>query len=826
MRRTSRMPRTITLSRLHHCCSCVTALAAAFLLSLAPAAHASCQLTTVKTVTGDPSPNLSARISYTAAPADGATVAYEGVAERLSDVLIYDSGSGAACFQLGNVITLTYAVALLAPPGIDVFDSARPSGLAVTAERSGNSIVRLTITRAGTAGNLVSTSSGAALRVRNLRADVSTVSSTLNVTVQGSATAAGTFSGIPRNVGYVLHTIASGAGIHTVGQGDQNADATLSTPAVFSLTERFADALRVAGIGGVAGDVPSGATSLVLDLSNTVPPGVTVTFPPAIVTAGLSFNMRRGGSCSGPMQCFAIYDTTANAAGNGTLTVTTAATARTGADGSTPAIGVHIGANSGMGTVTLRALLGPGVAGDTNDDVNPGAIPRYVADNAPTAVPTRSIFSGPWFSVVPGAPLLALSPARLAFGGLLVGSGKQETIVLSNISTQLLQIGSVTVSGADFRLDNACPTMLAALSSCILSVQFAPTSPEERSGSVTVVSNAAGSPHVVPLTGTGQVVHAVPAISSLSPASAQTGGGWTRLVVNGSNFAPGAIVQWNGVGLGTSFLSDTQVAAGIPPENLAAVSKAEITVVNPPPGGGTSNAAPFTVFAGPLPAQPYLYYLPHVVTGGGFVTRMTIVDLGPATNRVTVNYIGQSGTLAGQTGQTLSSGGTLQIETSGSPSTTETQWVVVGADAPVAVYVMVEQKSFTEDARPASAFGFSECVPADAFAIPAEFEPAPAGHAIGRTVGLAIANPSPAAVDAELKLVDAAGAVIANHALSLPPFGQTAVDLQQLDAFRAALPASHFVGSITGTASSPLCVLALFDNYGPFLVAPVVKKPK
>src|SRR5690349_19285995 len=115
MRRTNRMPPL----RLHYC-SCATALAAAFFLSLASAAHASCQLITVKTVTGDPIPNLSARISYTAAPTDGATVAYEGVAERLSDVLIYDSGSGAACFQLGNIITLTYAVALLAPPGIDV----------------------------------------------------------------------------------------------------------------------------------------------------------------------------------------------------------------------------------------------------------------------------------------------------------------------------------------------------------------------------------------------------------------------------------------------------------------------------------------------------------------------------------------------------------------------------------------------------------------------------------------------------------------------------------------------------------------------------------
>src|ERR1043166_9314354 len=65
----------------------------------APPVFASCQVVTVKTITGDPVPNLAARISYVAAPSNGATVAREGLAERLSDLLIYDSGAGAACFQ-------------------------------------------------------------------------------------------------------------------------------------------------------------------------------------------------------------------------------------------------------------------------------------------------------------------------------------------------------------------------------------------------------------------------------------------------------------------------------------------------------------------------------------------------------------------------------------------------------------------------------------------------------------------------------------------------------------------------------------------------------
>lgn len=791
------------------------------------AARASCQLATVKTITGDPSPNLNARISYVAALPSGAAVGYEGLAERLSDLLLYDSGAGAACFQSGNVITLTYAAALLGAPGIDVFDSGLSGGLAVSVEHPSVSVVRITITHAGTAGNLVSGASGAALRIKNLRANVSTVTLGLNVTVLASATATGTLGGSMRNVGFVTHTMAAGSGITKAGVGAQNAGATLSTAGVFTLSENFADALRVAGSSGVSGDAPSGATSLIFDLSNTIPPGVTVTFPSAIVAGGFSFAMRYGGSCSGPVQCFAIYDTTANAAGNGTLTVTTAASPRTGADGSTPAIGVAIGSNSGIGTVTLRAMLGPAAAGDTNDDVNPAAVPRYVAANGSGAAPTRWIFSGPWFTIAPGSPLLALSPPRVDFGGMLVGTGKETTVALSNTGTQLLQIGSIAISGADFRLKNSCPAQLAALTSCTFTVQFAPSEAIQRKGSVTIVSDAVGSPHVVALSGEGQLVHDVPVISALSPASAPAGSGWTRLVVDGSKFAPGAVVQWNGLALGTWVLSDTQVSAGIPPENLTASGAAVITVMNPSPGGGTSNAMSFSIFAGPLPAKPYLHYVPHVVAGGDFTTRFTLVDLAAVANHVTVSYIGQSGAQLGEDSFVLAPGGTLRIAAPDPPpsAVSASEWAVIGADSPLVVHVVLEQ-NVPGNLHPANSVGYSDCVPSDSFVLPAEFEPPASGEAVGRTMGLAVANPSPSDVTGQLKLVGTSGNVLAAHALSLPPFGQVALDLQQVEEFRAALPASEFVGSVSVNASAPVCALALLDNYGPFLVAPVVKKPK
>jgi hypothetical protein len=424
--------------------------------------------------------------------------------------------------------------------------------------------------------------------------------------------------------------------------------------------------------------------------------------------------------------------------------------------------------------------------------------------------------------------VLALSPRAFAFGSVLVGTGKEAAVTLSNTSAQVLQFGSITLSGADFRLDNGCPMLLAPFASCVLSVYFAPTSAVARSGTITVVSNAAGSPHQIGLTGEGQVVSAVPAIASLSPSTAQAGSGWTRLVVNGSNFANGAIVQWNGVGLGTSVLSDTQLAAGIPPDNLAMAGEALITVVNPPPGGGVSLPLQFTIFAGPLPAKPYLYYVPHVVSGGGYSTRFTLVDLGFDANNVSLNYIDQSGALAGGSTFTLPVGGTLRIETPPVDRATAviSQWAVVGADAPLAVHAVVEHKPVDDDAPPSNSVGFGDCTPSDSFAIPAEFEPASAAVSVGRTMGLALANPSPAAITLELKLVDSSGAAMANYGVTLPPFGHTSLDLQQVDAFRAVLPPSNFFGSITGMSTAPVCALALLDNYGPLLVAPVVRKAR
>ncbi|MGH7178831.1 MAG: IPT/TIG domain-containing protein, partial [Tepidisphaeraceae bacterium] len=82
----------------------------------------------------------------------------------------------------------------------------------------------------------------------------------------------------------------------------------------------------------------------------------------------------------------------------------------------------------------------------------------------------------------------------------------------------------------------------------------------------------------------------VPTLASLSPSSATVGGQNFTLTVNGTNFVNGSVVRWNGQNRTTNFVSSAQVTAQIPASDLAAAGMAQVTVFNPSPGGGASNA--------------------------------------------------------------------------------------------------------------------------------------------------------------------------------------------------------------------------------------------
>lgn len=129
-------------------------------------------------------------------------------------------------------------------------------------------------------------------------------------------------------------------------------------------------------------------------------------------------------------------------------------------------------------------------------------------------------------------PGVGLAPTPLPFGGeMLTTTSAAQPVTLTNTGTGALTINSIAASG-DFAETStgatACPiapATLAAGKNCVINVTFAPTAVGARTGNLTVTDNAAGSPHVVPLTGTGWdfslagPAQAPPAITSTAPGN-------------------------------------------------------------------------------------------------------------------------------------------------------------------------------------------------------------------------------------------------------------------------------------------------------------------
>jgi hypothetical protein len=88
-----------------------------------------------------------------------------------------------------------------------------------------------------------------------------------------------------------------------------------------------------------------------------------------------------------------------------------------------------------------------------------------------------------------------------------------------------------------------------------------------------------------------------PVLSSISPSSATAGGTAFTLTATGTSFINGSVINWNGTALTTTYVSATQLTTSVPATNIATAGTANVTVVTPSPGGGTSTAATFTINA-------------------------------------------------------------------------------------------------------------------------------------------------------------------------------------------------------------------------------------
>jgi hypothetical protein len=225
-----------------------------------------------------------------------------------------------------------------------------------------------------------------------------------------------------------------------------------------------------------------------------------------------------------------------------------------------------------------------------------------------------------------------------------------------------------------------------------------------------------------------------------------------------------------------------------------------------------------------LPNSTFVTALPHMVTGGGYVTKLTVVNMLGAANNVVVNFLGQDGSVQSTQTILLQAAQTVRIatpESSRNVTPQTIQWVTVGGDGRIGVNLFFEVADLAGTVF--NCIGFNDSASATGFTIPVEFEPKPANASIGRTVGVALSNPSGSAVTVQLNLLDQNGVIKGTVPVNLGPFGQTAIDLTSTTTgFGNLLPASNFIGAVTGTAPAPFTVIALGDDFGPFFATPAL----
>ena len=178
---------------------------------------------------------------------------------------------------------------------------------------------------------------------------------------------------------------------------------------------------------------------------------------------------------------------------------------------------------------------------------------------------------------------VSASPFSLEYASQsLSTASSSQTVLVRNMGSAALTIASITATG-DFSQTNDCGSSVPAAGTCTMSVTFTPTVVGPDSGSVSIVDDAAGSPHVINLsgTGTGAVVALVP--GSLTFTALPVGTASAQQTVSVSNN-----------GNATLNISSIQVAGDFSQTNncgssLAASSSCQIQVTFTPTVTGARN---------------------------------------------------------------------------------------------------------------------------------------------------------------------------------------------------------------------------------------------
>jgi hypothetical protein len=148
----------------------------------------------------------------------------------------------------------------------------------------------------------------------------------------------------------------------------------------------------------------------------------------------------------------------------------------------------------------------------------PGSSTAFTVSFAPTAVGSQNgalslvsnspnspnMISLNAAGVAAPAPQISVVPASLSFGSVPVGTTNSQTITLLNPGNANLSVSQATVAGSEFGLSGlVLPMTIAPGASATFNVSFSPTTSNDATGSVALLSNAPTSPTSLSVNGTG-----------------------------------------------------------------------------------------------------------------------------------------------------------------------------------------------------------------------------------------------------------------------------------------------------------------------------------
>lgn len=195
------------------------------------------------------------------------------------------------------------------------------------------------------------------------------------------------------------------------------------------------------------------------------------------------------------------------------------------------------------------------------------------------------------------APQASLSPTSLTFGSQTVNvTSAAQTVTLSNTGNAALTISSVAVTGEFAKSSGTCVNggSVAAGANCTVLLTFTPTTAAVRSGDLTIVTNASGSPHKVTLSGTGAVTPApqlklLPSSLSLLFANQNVGSQSTVQSITLENIGVG-VMQLKSITIGGTHATDFGLVSGCG-TSLAPAATCTVNVYFKPTVAGSRSAS-------------------------------------------------------------------------------------------------------------------------------------------------------------------------------------------------------------------------------------------